>query len=140
MPLFDTTTEYGARVARRLQEEQIIWLTTVRADGLPQPSPVWFLWEGESALIYSQPNTQKVRNIERNPKVALHLDGNGRGGDIVILEGEAQLLPDAPRADGVTAYVDKYRAGIAGIGIDPAGFAQEYSFAIRVTPKKLRGF
>ena len=38
--MIDTMTEFGARVERRLREEPVIWLTTVRDDLLPQPSPV----------------------------------------------------------------------------------------------------
>ena len=53
----DTTTEFGQRVMRRLQEEVVVWLTTVDASDTPQPRPVWFLWEGETFLIYSQPDT-----------------------------------------------------------------------------------
>ena len=87
MVALDTSTPFGARVERRLREEQIGWLTTVRGDGLPQPSPVWFLWDGETILIYSRPDTPRLRNIAGNPKVALNLDGDGRGGDIVILSG-----------------------------------------------------
>ena len=59
--MIDLSTELGARVARRLEQELIIWLTTVRVDGTPQPSPVWFLWADQSLLIYSQPNKQKLR-------------------------------------------------------------------------------
>ncbi|HET8629490.1 MAG TPA: TIGR03667 family PPOX class F420-dependent oxidoreductase [Thermomicrobiales bacterium] len=136
----DTASEFGARVARRLREETVIWLTTVRADGQPQPSPVWFLWDGAGFLIYSQPGKPKVRNIGRNPRVALHFDGNGRGGDIVIFDGEARVAPDAPPADQVPELVEKYRQGIAGLGGTPASFAREYSVAIRVTPTKVRGF
>ncbi|MBI3978338.1 MAG: TIGR03667 family PPOX class F420-dependent oxidoreductase [Chloroflexi bacterium] len=135
----DTTTEFGSRVARRLREEPIIWLTTVRSDGAPQPSPVWFLWDGETILIYSQPNKQKLRNVARNSKVALNLDGNGQGGDIVVIEGEARVAPAAPPANEVAAYLEKYRDHISRIGMTPAGFAQAYSVPIRVTPTGLRG-
>ena len=31
----DTTTDFGKRVERRLREETMIWLTTVRRDGTP---------------------------------------------------------------------------------------------------------
>ncbi|MCA1724947.1 MAG: TIGR03667 family PPOX class F420-dependent oxidoreductase [Thermomicrobia bacterium] len=86
----DTTTDFGKRVERRLREETIIWLTTVRRDGTPQPTPVWFLWDGENVLIYSRPNQQKQRNIEHSPKVSLHFDGDGRGGDIIVLTGESR--------------------------------------------------
>ena len=53
--LFDPQTDFGARVARRLQNEQVIWITTVRVDGTPQPTPVWFIWDGETILIYPCP-------------------------------------------------------------------------------------
>jgi len=135
----DTSKEFGRRVERRLQEEQIIWLTTLRSDLTPQPSPVWFLWDGESFLIYSQPNTQKLRNITRNPTVALNLDGDGQGGDIIVLSGTAQIDASAPKASDLPAYVEKYRAGFARIQMTPQGFASVYSIAIRITPTNLRG-
>ena len=135
----DTTTAFGQRVARRLRDETIGWLTTVGADGTPQPSPIWFLWEGETALIYSQPDTPKVRNIERNPRVALNLDGDGRGGDIVVLTGEARVDRAAPAARDYPEYLEKYRQALVRIGMTPAQFAASYSVPIRMTPAKLRG-
>ena len=137
--LLDTTTDFGARVARRLGNELIIWLTTVRADGTPQPSPVWFGWNGEEMLIYSKPDQPKLRNIARNPRVALNFDGDGQGGDIVVIVGEARLAAEAPPADEVAAYVEKYRAAIARIGTSPDSFAATYSAVIRVRPTGLRG-
>ncbi len=46
----DTSTEFGQRVAGHLANDQVIWLTTVNPDLTPQPSPVWFLWDGETLL------------------------------------------------------------------------------------------
>lgn len=136
----DTSTAFGARVLQRLRDEQIVWLTTTGADGTPQPSPVWFLWQEGTLLIYSRPNTPKVRNIARNPRVALNFDGDGRGGDIVVFTGEARLAGDAPPADEVGAYTAKYAEGLRRIGMAPDAFAREYSTALRVTPTKVRGF
>lgn len=136
----DTSTAFGARVLQRLQNEQIIWLTTTGADGTPQPSPVWFLWQDGTLLIYSRPNTPKVRNIARTPRVALNFDGDGRGGDIVVFNGEARLAGDAPPADEVGAYTAKYAEGLRRIGMAPDAFAREYATALRVTPTKVRGF
>jgi PPOX class probable F420-dependent enzyme len=136
---FDTSSEFGTRVARRLDEDRIGWLTTVDADGTPQPSPVWFLWDGATLLVYSEPNKAKLRNIERNPRVAFNLHGNEFGGDIVILIGEARVAPDAPPASAIPAYVEKYRVGMERIGMSAESFAASYSVAIRITPEKLRG-
>jgi PPOX class probable F420-dependent enzyme len=135
----DTSSEFGARVARRLAEETIGWLTTVSADGTPQPSPVWFLWDGETALIYSQPNTPKLRHIAANAHVSLNLDGNGRGGDIIILTGEAAIDESAPKSADLPAYQQKYAAGIRQLGMTAESFANAYSVPIRFRPAKLRG-
>jgi PPOX class probable F420-dependent enzyme len=135
----DTSTEFGARVARRLRDETVMWLTTVRADGSPDPSPIWFHWDGQSFLIYSQPNTQKLRNIERTPNVALNFDGNGSGGDIIIFNGEARIAPDELPAHQVPDYAAKYADGFRRIGMSPEQFSQAYSVPIRVTPTRVRG-
>jgi PPOX class probable F420-dependent enzyme len=137
--MLDTTTEFGARVMRRLNDELIIWLTTVDSQQMPQPVPVWFLWDGATFLIYSQPNTPKLHNIARNPQVALHLDGDGRGGNIVVLTGTAQIIDPAPLATEVPVYLEKYREGIKRIQMNPESFAQSYSITVRVTPTRVRG-
>ncbi|HSE94485.1 MAG TPA: TIGR03667 family PPOX class F420-dependent oxidoreductase [Methylomirabilota bacterium] len=135
----NTSTEFGARAARRLREDLIGWLVTVAADRTPQPIPVWFWWDGQTCLIYSQPATAKLRNLATNPRVALHLDGDGQGGNIVILTGEARVVTDVPPADRVPEYLEKYRKAIGRIGMTPASFAAAYSVAIRLTPTRLSG-
>jgi PPOX class probable F420-dependent enzyme len=98
-------------------------LTTVRSDGQPQSVPIWFLWDGETFLIYSQPGRQKLKNITRNPRVGLNLNSDAHGGAVVRTEGAAEI-------------VEKYRAAIARIGYDPEGFARDYSVPIRVIPER----
>jgi PPOX class probable F420-dependent enzyme len=134
--MLDTTTDTRARADRRLREGTMIWLTTVRSDGQPQSVPVWFLWDGETFLVYSQPSRQKLRNIGGNPSVGLHLNSNEHGGDVVRVEGAAQLLDDFPPATEVGEYLEKYRESIGRIGFDPDGFARTYSVALRVTPRR----
>jgi len=85
LQLPDVSTEFGVRVARRLREEQIAWLTLIDGPGTPQPAPVWFLWDDGpgSALVYSHGEAKRLDHLAANPRVALHLNGDGRGGDIV---------------------------------------------------------
>ena len=134
--MFDTTTEVGKRAESRLKEEEIAWMTTVRSDGQPQTVPVWFLWDDDGFLIYSQPNRQKLKNISRNPRVGLNLNTNEQGNDVVRLEGTASIDEDAHLSSEVTPYVEKYRESIARIGYDVEGFARAYSVAVRVTPER----
>ena len=53
--MLDFSTDLGRRIARQLESERVIWLTTVGSDNTPQPRPVWFVWDGTSLLVYSQP-------------------------------------------------------------------------------------
>ncbi len=135
----DPTTEFGARVAAHLADDQVVWLTTVRADGRPEPSPVWFLWDAGAVLIYSQENTLKLRNIAARPNVSLNFNATEHGGDVVVITGHAEILPDAPRAFDVPAYITKYTGGIESISMTPQSFGDGYPVTIRVTPTNLRG-
>jgi PPOX class probable F420-dependent enzyme len=72
--------------------EPIIWLGTIRPDGRPHNVPVWFAWHDPMMLIFSMPDTAKVRDMQRSPAVSLALDSTGRGQDIVLAEGRAELV------------------------------------------------
>lgn len=136
----DTSTEFGARVERRLGEEQIGWFTTVRSDGMPQPIPVWFHWDGETLLIFSQPNARKIRNLAGNPNASLHLDSDGQGGNIVVLTGQAHADAARPSDERLAAYFEKYAAGIKLLNMTPESLIRSYSTAIYLTPAKVTGY
>jgi PPOX class probable F420-dependent enzyme len=127
-----------AHAETRLRREKVAWLTTVRRDGQPQSSPVWFLWRDGEVIVYSRPTTQKVRNVQANQKVAVHLRDIDEGSDIVSIEGQATIDHRYPAASAVPAYVTKYRSMIADLGMDPASFAKSYSVPVRIRPTKLR--
>jgi PPOX class probable F420-dependent enzyme len=137
--VIDESTEFGARVARHLREEIVVWLTTVTPAGSPLPRPVWFLWDGaESIVMYSRPGA-RVRNVEANPRVTLNFGGDGRGGDIVVLSGNATVDTAAPPADRAGDYRAKYDDHIARIGVTPEAFARRYSVPLRIRLTRLDG-
>jgi PPOX class probable F420-dependent enzyme len=126
-------------VAGRLTGESIGWLTTVSAKGQPQSSPVWFLWDGASLWLRSQPHAGKVRNIEANPRVAFHLADDGSGGSIVTIDGLASL--EGEPGEVVEAYLAKYDAPIrTALQTTPEQLAAEYSTTIRITPNRTRAW
>jgi PPOX class probable F420-dependent enzyme len=125
-------------VKQKLEQAQIIWFTTVRADGMPQPTPVWYIIDNDAILIYSKPDAQKLRNIRNNPKVALNLDSTDEGESYLVIMGEATIIDDGPRSVDMAAYVEKYSEGIADIGYTPETLAQTWSVPIRVTPLQIR--
>lgn len=136
----DPGTLKGAHAARRLRADPVIWLTTVRADGQPQSTPVWFIWEEDrdTILMFSLPTSPKLENMRGNPKVSLHFNDIA-GGDVVSIEGTAMIIDDVPPLDQLSLYVDKYRTLIVQeLGTEPEAMARQYSQAIRVHPTRLR--
>jgi PPOX class probable F420-dependent enzyme len=137
--VIDEGTEFGARVARHLREEVVVWMTTVTPAAAPVPRPVWFIWVGgESVVMYSQPKA-RIRNLESNPRVTLNFDGDGDGGDIVVLSGTATVDADLPGAGDDPAYLAKYDEHIARLGMTPDTFAREYSVPVRIRLTNLQG-
>lgn len=138
--MLDVTTESGKHAEQRLRSDLIAWLTTVGSGGRPYTVPVWFLWEGRTILIFSQPQKQKVRNLRKNAYVTLALDGTDEGGDVVVVEGTAELLNDPDVSATLDAFKEKYKAQFQSMGSTPEAMAADYSQAIRVTPTKFRSW
>jgi PPOX class probable F420-dependent enzyme len=138
--VIDESTEFGARVARHLREDTVVWLTTVAPSGAPVPSPVWFLWNGSDFVrVFSLAEASRLRNIEANPRVSLNFAGDGRGGDIVVLSGRAAIERDAEPANRVEAYVQKYGWGFDRLRMSPEQFAQRYSVPVGIRLTRVRG-
>ncbi len=131
-------SSFGVRARRRLEEEVVAWLTTVSPKGTPQPSPIWFLWDGESILIYSKAGTPRTRNLAANETSSFNFDGNGTGGDIMVFEGRAEVSDDPPSTENA-AYQTKYLDRIVNMGMTPESFAEGYPVPIRFYPRRLRG-
>ena len=137
--MIDLTSEFGQRAARRLAEEEIIWLTTTDDQGNPQPRPVWFLWNGASILIFSQSQAHKVAHIHNHSNIALNFNSTDTGGDVVVLLGEAEIDPSPVSPEEMKAYLDKYTQGLVEIKMTESEFKDSYHTTIRVTPTQLRG-
>ena len=108
MPFLDLDDPKYALTDERLRSEIALWLTTVTPGGQPQSTPVWYRWDGDTFLIYSQPDRPKLRNIAVEPKVSLHLVGDQEGEDAITFEGTAAVDRSAPRADELEGYMEKY--------------------------------
>jgi PPOX class probable F420-dependent enzyme len=132
----DRSTDAAARVARVLDAEPVVWLSTVRPDGTPHLVPIWFSWDGASILIASKPHARKVQNLLTNPKVMLALGEPEDDFDVGLLEGVAEVL-DASAAEALPAsHLRKYRDQMAAIGLTREEFLATYSLVIRVRPTR----
>ncbi|GHJ40162.1 pyridoxamine 5'-phosphate oxidase family protein [Streptomyces sp. TS71-3] len=107
----DPTATPDSAVHARLTQERNVWLCTLRPDGSPHVTPVWFVctdpggpaptwWIGVDA------RSVKIRNITSDPRVTLALED---GTHPVVAEGKATVLaPPAFPQEIRTAFYDKY--------------------------------
>lgn len=137
----DQKNNLESKAKKFIKGEYVIWLTTVGLNLAPQPRPVWFIWEKDSFLIFSQPHAHKLKHIKKHPIVSLHFNADKTADkDVIVYIGTAQIDTSVPPAHKVSAYLKKYKAGIKALGATAEQFSQEYSVAIRVTPTALRGW
>lgn len=137
----EPTTPFGMSLHRRIQEEYLIWLTAVGLHGMPQPAPVWFLWDEEAAnfLIYNQTHAKRLDLVRNNPQVALNFNGYATGYGIITFTGRAHICAGEPPAHQHPRYLAKYSHWMTRIFGSPEQFAAEFSVALRVYPIKVRG-
>lgn len=140
MGFLDLSDDAQRRADERLRSEAVIWLTAVSESGQPQSTPVWFLWDGDSFLIFSQPQSRKIANLRAHPLVSLHLNAAADGEDAAIFEATAHLADDEPPAAAVAEYVEKYREDIAALGMTDESFGADYSQPIRAVPTRVRAW
>jgi PPOX class probable F420-dependent enzyme len=137
----DPDSDFGARFARRMNDDLIAWLTVVDPRGVPQPAPVWFRWDPATgtAVIYNQPSAHRLARITSNPNAALHLNDDGRGSDVITVLGTLAVDASQPAADDNPAYRAKYDELIAGTFGTPRRFADMFNVATIFTATKARG-
>ncbi len=131
----DLSQTKDAHIDERLRGEIIVWLSSVRPDGRPHTVPVWFLWDGATVLVFSEPN-QKIRNLASHPAVTLALDNSNQGNDVVVVEGTAVIGKAADEAAALPAYEAKYGALMQSFGWTVASMTAQYSESIRITPTR----
>lgn len=134
----DPSTKAGARAMERLSSELIGWLTTVDPNGQPQSSAVWFLWQDDEVLVYSGKRARRNDNLVDRPLVAFNLNSDAGGGDVVTMEGEAQIDLGAGPATGNAAYLAKYAGLLESYGWTAEYFAGEYPVPVLVRPTRWR--
>lgn len=84
----DTASRYLTwdLVVEKLTDSKHYWLATTRPDGRPHVVPRWGVWLDDRFYYDGSPETLHVRNLERDPSCALHLES---GSDVVIVEGKS---------------------------------------------------
>jgi PPOX class probable F420-dependent enzyme len=70
-------------------------LATLRPDGSPQSSVMWFAWDGERVRVSHTRNRQKYRNLEIDPRISFHVQDPENPYRTLEVRGRVQsMVPD----------------------------------------------
>jgi PPOX class probable F420-dependent enzyme len=93
--------------ARRVGEVDVAWLTTLRPDGSPHTTPVWFVFDGAVISVATAARNAKVRNLRGDPRVSVAIDGTAAAP--LVAQGSATFVPAGESAAGIAeAFARKY--------------------------------
>jgi nitroimidazol reductase NimA-like FMN-containing flavoprotein (pyridoxamine 5'-phosphate oxidase superfamily) len=129
---------------RALEQAELFWISTVRADGRPHVTPLVAVWLGDAIHFTTGPTEQKAINLQTNPNVILTTGCNDwESGLDVVVEGKAvQVTDDALLERLAEAWTRKwdgqwrYRVYGGAFHHEDGGEA----FVFSVTPVKVFAF
>ena len=114
-----------------LLEAQIATLATVGRDGRPQLSTVWFLAEDGVVRFSLHTDRQKVKNLQANPAVGVHIQDPANPARYIELRGDARIEPDDD-------YVFADREGAKYGGVDLRAIDAGHGSRVVVTVEPVR--
>jgi general stress protein 26 len=83
------------RTKQVIQDAQMFWISTVRADGRPHVSPLVAVWLDDALYFSTGAAEQKALNLGANPQVALTTGtSDWKSGLDVVVEGVARRITD----------------------------------------------
>lgn len=83
-------------------------LATVRPDGAPQSSVMWFEWDGEYLRFTHTKKRQKFRNIANEPRVAVSIADPDNGYRFLEVRGVVETIEDDPTGAFYDRLAERY--------------------------------
>ena len=79
---------------RVLEEAELFWISTVRADGRPHVTPLVAVWLDGAIYFTTGATERKAHNLRGNPHVLLTTGCTWNSGLDVVVEGDAVQITD----------------------------------------------
>jgi PPOX class probable F420-dependent enzyme len=109
-------------------------LATVGADGAPQVTPVWIDYDGTHVRFNTARGRVKLRNIERNPRVALSVQDPENPYRYVQVRGRVVDTTE----QGADAHIDALAKKYLGKDRYPGRKPGEVRVTVKVAPEKIQ--
>ncbi|MGI8411193.1 MAG: PPOX class F420-dependent oxidoreductase [Solirubrobacteraceae bacterium] len=122
-----------------LESDALVHLVTLNPDGGPQLSCVWVGLDGEEIVSGHMQRRQKVRNVERDPRVVLSVEGRGLNDfglrEYLVVHGHARVQEGG--AAGLLQQLAHVYLG-PDVVFPPPGFDAP-GYVLRITPERIGG-
>lgn len=122
-------------------ENQTIILTSIDHRGYPHSIAMWYDVDPDGSFIMtSYGRSQKILNMQRNPKVALLVESGKTYDQLrgVLIRGRAEIIPDVERCVDVLVRIHRKMGGALQPGIEDAMRAQARKrVLIRIIPERV---
>ena len=94
-----------------LRQASPCFLTTLMPDGSPQLTETWVDTDGAHVIINSVQGSQKVRNIERDPRVAAAVSDPSNPSRYYAVRGRVVDVTTKGGAEHIEALAQRYLGG-----------------------------
>ena len=91
-----------------LEQPSPCFVATVMPDGRPQLTQTWVDTDGEHVLINTVEGFQKLRNLERDPRVALNIADPANTSRYVNIDGRAVATSTEGASEHIERIAQKY--------------------------------
>lgn len=132
-------TILNAAARSLLESDALVHLATVNADGSPQVSCVWAGLDGDEIVTGHLELRQKVRNVERDPRVVLSLESPTRNAmglvEYLVVQGVARV-----EQGGAPELLQRLAHVYLGPDVVfPPPSYQQPGYVLRITPERVLG-
>jgi PPOX class probable F420-dependent enzyme len=110
-------------------------VATVRKDGSPQVSPIWVDFDGTHIILNSEEKRAKVKNLKRDPRVAVSVFNHENPYEYVQISGHVVEITAKGGAEGIDKMAQKY----LGQEKYPWNKPGDIRVVIRIDPEKITG-
>lgn len=122
-------------VLELLRRPSTCYVATTMSDGSPQLTQVWVDTDGEHVLINSVQGFLKVRNIERDPRVAVAISDPDEPRRYFQVRGRVVEVT----ADGGAEHIEKLSQKYLGMPYPWFGGRDQVRVVISIEPEKVSG-
>jgi PPOX class probable F420-dependent enzyme len=126
-----------------LESERIVVVSTLGPHGWPHSMPLWYVVREGEIWIYTYTKSQKVRNLERDPRATLLVETGHEYGELrgVEIEAEAEIHRDLDAVYGLARELTmRYSGDVASLEGDAAEALKAQAakrVAIRFQPRRV---